>query len=76
VDLARIGKDAKALLGGGEAQGIVQADEAHALGVLAAPHEGGGELKGAVGSQRVDGEDAEGAGAHLFGRLDLERASP
>jgi hypothetical protein len=76
VDFAGVGKDAESLLGGGEAQRLVQADEAHPLSVLPAPDEGGGELQGAVGSQRVDGEDAQGAGAHLFGGLDLEGASP
>lgn len=76
MDLAGVGEDAEALLGGGKAQRLVQADEAYALGALPAPDEGGGELQGAVSSQRVDGENAQGAGTNLFGGLDLESARP
>ena len=76
MDLAGVGENAEALLGGGEAQRLVQADEADTLGVFAAPYERGSQLQRAAGPQRVDGEDAEGARAHFFGRLNLEAASP
>src|SRR4051794_2891769 len=57
VDLAGIGEDAESFAGGGEAEGLVQADEIDAMRVLAAPDQGGGELQGPTGAQRMDGED-------------------
>src|SRR5436305_3749330 len=76
VDLAGIGKDAESFQRGGEAERRMEGDEAGPLRALAAPDQGGGQLQGLGGPQRMDGrmdgEQAQGAGSQLLGGLDLE----
>src|ERR1700680_1850553 len=74
VDLLSVRQDLEALARRGAAQAIVQADEADAAHTLLAPDQGGGELQGIARTQWMDGQEPQGAGAHLFGRLDLEGA--
>ena len=55
----------------------MEGDEAGAVGALAAPDQGGGQLQGARRPAAVmDGKDAQGAGAQLLGGLDLEGPRP
>ena len=72
MHLVGVGKHTEAFEGGGEAEGGVEGDEGDAVGAFAAPDQGGGELEGGGGLEDVDGENAQGAGAHLLGGLHLE----
>ena len=57
-----VGRVAEALVGG---------EEREVLGLLAAEDEGGGELEGVGGTERMDAEETDGAGADFVGRGDF-----
>ena len=60
--------DGKSFEVGGVAEALVGSEEREVLGLLAAEDEGGGELEGVGGTERVDPEETDGAGADFVGR--------
>jgi hypothetical protein len=66
-----IGEKGEAGTGYGVSQAIVEADERTALGLFAAPDQGGGELKGVGGPQRMSDQGLFGKGAQSGGWLRL-----
>ena len=63
--------DGKSFEVGGVAEALVGSEEREVLGLLAAEDEGGGELEGVGGTERMDAEETDGAGADFGSRGDF-----
>jgi hypothetical protein len=63
--------DGEAFEVGSVAEALVGGEEREVLGLLAAEDEGGGELEGVGGTERMDAEETDGAGADFGSRGDF-----
>ena len=63
--------DGEAFEVGCVAEALVGGEERQVLGLLAAEDEGGGELEGVGGTERMDAEETDGAGADFGSRVDF-----